>query len=213
MPSLINPVNSERSQSFGVLATAGVTGNQYGTTVQQLVFSYGNYQPFGHDGIDYACEIGTPVYAAADGVVDFAGDGTHMPNSVALKWAFTTDPSAKWATGKAVLIDCGDGFGAYTAHMNSWVVQSGQRVKQGQLIGYSGTTGRSGGPHCHFSVVEFARAYADGLYGRVNPDRFISSASIAPAGNITTPVPVARALLIPDTAEYGPGIPDLFADE
>lgn len=95
--------------------------------------------------------------------------------------------------------------------MSSVVVKTGQRVTRGQLIGYSGNTGRSGGPHCHFSVVEFANAYSNGLYGRVNPDRFIGSASITPAGNIVAAA--ERQLLIPDTAEYGPGIPDLFADE
>lgn len=202
MPRLINPVNSARSQSFGALATAGVSANANGTTVQQLVYSYGNYQPFGHDGIDYACNVGTPVYAMASGVVDFGGDGTHMPNSAALKWAFTTDPGAKWATGHAALIDFGDGYGGYTAHMSEVHVQAGQRVTQGQLIGKSGNTGRSGGPHCHASVVQFANAYANGLYGRVNPDTFITTASITPAGAVVTP---ERPLLIP-------GIPGLFKD-
>lgn len=190
MPTLINPVNAPRSQGFGELATAGVIANPNGTTVQQLVYSYGNYQPYGHDGIDYACPIGTPVYAMADGVVDFGGDGTYMPDQVALKWAFTTDPSAKWATGNAVLIDFGDDFGGYTAHMSEVYVRAGQRVGRGELIGRSGSTGRSGGPHCHASVVQFSRAYADGLYGRVNPDRFISAASVVPAGSVSaTPSP------------------------
>lgn len=201
MPALINPVNAPRSQGFGELATAGVSANPNGTTVQQLVYSYGNYQPYGHDGIDYACPIGTPVYAMADGVVDFGGDGTYMPDPAALKWAFTTDPSAKWATGNAVLIDFGDGYGGYTAHMSEVYVKSGQRVGRGELIGRSGSTGRSGGPHCHTSVVQFSRAYADGLYGRVNPDRFIGAASILPAGSVTA-APVRKQLV--------PGVPGIY---
>lgn len=184
MLTLMHPiVGFERSQLFGELPTAGVAPNQYGTAVQQLVYSYGNYQPFGHDGWDYACPVGTPVYAAADGIVEFAGDGTYMPDAVALKWAFTTDPAAKWATGKAVLLGFGE-VGAYTAHMDDVVVQAGQWVAQGQLIGYSGTTGRSGGPHCHFSVVVFAQAYSNALYGRTDPARYVDG-GIIPLGNIT----------------------------
>ena len=86
-----------------------------------------------HPGIDFAAPLGTPIYATADGVVD----NTEI--------AFT-------GYGKKVEIDHGFGYRTRYAHMHSFVVRNGQKVKRGELIGYVGNTGLSTAPHVHYEV-------------------------------------------------------------
>ncbi|TLD82310.1 M23 family metallopeptidase [Helicobacter sp. MIT 05-5293] len=86
-----------------------------------------------HTGVDFATEIGTPVYATADGVVNAAG--------------FSTG-----GYGNLVKVDHSLGFMTYYAHLNKIVVKKGMFVKRGQLIAYSGNTGQSTGPHLHYEV-------------------------------------------------------------
>lgn len=176
MPTLIRPCAGPITQPFGSNATAGVVANQYGTTVQQLVYLYGNYQPGGHDGQDIGVGIGTPIIAPARVRIEFSGDARFMPDWVALKYGFTTDPSAKWATGLATLGDFGDGIGFYTAHMDRTDVDHlvGQWLNQGFMLGTSGNSGRSGGPHVHFSTLRFPVNYSDPLYSRFNPETLIA---------------------------------------
>ncbi|SDB89332.1 Murein DD-endopeptidase MepM and murein hydrolase activator NlpD, contain LysM domain [Raineyella antarctica] len=82
-----------------------------------------------HTGQDLPAPVGTPIYAAADGVIA-------PPNG------------GGWA-GNHVVINHGDGATLY-AHMSSTAVSVGQHVKAGQLIGYVGMTGRTFGPHLHW---------------------------------------------------------------
>jgi len=104
------------------------------------------YGPGGHNGIDIANTIGTPVVAADAGTVTYAG------------W--------HGGLGNAVIIDHGNGFRTEYGHASSVSVSVGQRVQQGQLIMLIGSTGNSTGPHCHFSVV------LNGVY--VDPLRYLS---------------------------------------
>jgi murein DD-endopeptidase MepM/ murein hydrolase activator NlpD len=87
-----------------------------------------------HNGIDYAASSGTPVYAAAAGTVTFAGP--------------------KGANGNLVVIAHNQGFESFYAHLSRFAsgLKSGAKVKQRQVIAYVGTTGRSTGPHLHFSL-------------------------------------------------------------
>lgn len=93
--------------------------------------------PFGwsrefHDGLDIAVPYGTPVLATADGVVVTAGwDG---------------------GFGRAVEISHGYGYRTLYGHNSRLAVRVGQSVKKGQVIAYSGSSGRSTGPHVHYSV-------------------------------------------------------------
>ncbi|MBU3750422.1 MAG: M23 family metallopeptidase, partial [Mycobacterium sp.] len=87
-----------------------------------------------HDGIDVAGPVGTPIYAAADGVVKEAG--------------YTNSGYGAW-----VLITHSDGTVTRYGHINSWTVQTGQRVFAGDQIGTIGNRGNSTGPHLHFSVL------------------------------------------------------------
>jgi hypothetical protein len=86
-----------------------------------------------HGGIDIAVKEGTWVGAAADGIVTVASDDAgHY--------------------GKAVFIDHQDGYVTHYGHLSSIRVRVGQHVKARQLIAKSGSTGRSTGPHLHFTI-------------------------------------------------------------
>ena len=85
-----------------------------------------------HAGIDLSVPTGTPVRAAQEGIVMFAG--------------------YNGAYGKAVKLDHLNGFSTLYAHNSRLLVHVGQSVKAGQVICLSGSTGRSTGPHLHFEV-------------------------------------------------------------
>jgi murein DD-endopeptidase MepM/ murein hydrolase activator NlpD len=111
-------------------------------------FPYGaKYKTGGiHKGIDYKATIGTPVVAAVPGVVVHAGKHIYKKG-----WG--------WAFGLHVIIDNdrftdgSAGLWAGYCHLNGVNVAVGQRVRQGQLLGVSGNTGRSTGPHLHFQIL------------------------------------------------------------
>lgn len=88
-----------------------------------------------HTGTDFAAPPGTPIYAAGDGVVDYAA------------W--------KGGYGKYVRIRHNSEYSTAYAHMRAFKkgMGKGKRVKQGQVIGYVGTTGRSTGPHLHYEII------------------------------------------------------------
>ena len=87
-----------------------------------------------HRGVDFAAPHGTPIYAAGDGVIEKR-----------FRWG---------GFGNYIRIRHGDGFATAYAHMRSFAkgYTVGSRVKQGDVIGYVGTTGRSTGPHLHYEV-------------------------------------------------------------
>lgn len=163
------PVNNAVNQVFGANPTQNLPWND--PTIQQ----FGNYQPYGHDGVDFLSPMNTPVYAAGSGTLDFAGHAVNMPRHVALKWGFFTDPAMNWGGGIITMIDHG-GFGTFYAHKNrsDWDHRVGQHVSAGALLGLTGNTGRSGGPHLHWSVVDFPLNYSDPLYSRRNPFDYIT---------------------------------------
>lgn len=173
------------SQLFGVGATANLPA------WHPTILAYGNYQPFGHDGIDIACPMRTPIALAGRGKLDFAGDGRDMPDWVAIKYGFSTDPSAKWASGIISCFDHGDGTGTYYAHKDeSWLdAQVGQWFDAGTIIGLSGNSGRSGGPHLHFSLVTFPLDYSDGMYSRKDPLAYYSTPYVIPTAPGNTGAP------------------------
>ena len=86
-----------------------------------------------HEGTDFAVPTGTPVYAAADGVVMVA------------------EPLA--VRGNAIVIDHGWGLYSGYWHLSEFKVTPGQKVKQGDLIALSGDTGRSTGAHLHWDMT------------------------------------------------------------
>lgn len=93
----------------------------------------GNDYWSGHLGIDIGAGMGAAIYAADSGVVVFAGP-------------------AFGGYGNMILIDHGNGYQTLYAHLSQVSTGCGRSVSQGQLIGLSGSTGRSTGPHLHFEV-------------------------------------------------------------
>ena len=88
----------------------------------------------GHRAIDYAAAKGTPIRATADGVVSFAGWDGPYGNKVSIRHNGT--------------------YSTNYAHQSKIAVKRGQRVAQGQVIGYVGSTGFSTGPHLHYEMVK-----------------------------------------------------------
>ncbi|GAA1698776.1 hypothetical protein MMUR_26800 [Mycolicibacterium murale] len=121
-----------------------------------------------HTGIDLALGAGQPVYAAADGVIYFEGWGTSGNNGARSNWMGTS-------AGISVLIQH-DAQGVMTgyAHLSRTVIDQGQRVSKGQVIGYVGCTGQCTGPHLHFEVLPMPLNSRTGIYGRVNPRNYMS---------------------------------------
>lgn len=87
-----------------------------------------------HSGIDLAAPYGTPIKASEGGVVIYSG----------------------WygGYGKVVILDHAKGFSTLYAHLSSTKVGVGARVKQGEVVGFEGSTGYATGPHLHFEVRE-----------------------------------------------------------
>lgn len=85
-----------------------------------------------HRGVDFAAPYGAPIRAVSDGLVALAGRAGGYGNQVRLSH--------------------GNAFGTSYSHMSRIAVSPGQRVQQGQVIGYVGSTGLSTGPHLHFEV-------------------------------------------------------------
>ena len=86
-----------------------------------------------HYGQDIAVNIGTKVYAPADGKIKFAGN--------------------QGGYGKVVKIDHTNGYRTIFAHLSKINVKSGSKVKRGDLIALSGNSGRTVGPHLHYEVI------------------------------------------------------------
>ena len=102
-----------------------------------------DYLPNGHPGIDISAGLGAPIYASDTGVIVFSG----------------------WSTrgyGNLVIIDHGNGWQTAYAHFSQIIVQCGGSIYQGQIVGYSGSTGNSTGAHLHLEM-------RNDTYGRVNP--------------------------------------------
>jgi len=87
-----------------------------------------------HRGSDMKASMNTPIYATADAVVEWA------------------DAHKRSGFGKLIILDHSFGFKTYFGHLNKIVVKSGQFIKRGDLVGYTGNSGMSNGPHLHYEV-------------------------------------------------------------
>ena len=88
-----------------------------------------------HTGLDFSAPRGTPIYATGDGQV------------ITVRTNFG-------GYGKEVEIDHGFGFVTKYAHMDSFNVKKGQKIKRGECIGYVGNSGRSTAPHLHYEIIK-----------------------------------------------------------
>ncbi len=106
-------------------------------------------KPANHTGIDFAGKLGAEIIAVADGVVTWSGD--------------------RYGYGIMVEINHGNGYSTRYAHNSENLVDVGDEVKKGQVVGLMGETGRATGPNLHFEVLHNGR--------RVNPVKFIRESS------------------------------------
>lgn len=137
----IKPVKDKVTQTFGANAA------WYRANVGQK----------GHNGIDYGSKYGTPVKAVADGTVEFEGWGQNLSLAGSVAGIYCLIKHSKHRSGYA--------------HLSRTIVNKGQKVKQGQVIGYTGNTGLVTGPHLHFEMFPAGSININnGYYGRVNPD-------------------------------------------
>ena len=106
-----------------------------------------------HRGLDFRAAYGTPILAAADGRVSRAG------------WA--------GGYGRQVRLSHNSGYATSYSHMSRIAVQSGARVRRGQVLGYVGSTGLSTGPHLHYEM------YRNGVTINPRSVRFTSRAQLS----------------------------------
>ncbi len=85
-----------------------------------------------HTGVDVASDYGAPVHATADGIVTISENHAGY--------------------GRLVVIDHGFGITTWYAHLSSFSAVPGTRIKRGEVVGYTGISGRSTGPHVHYEV-------------------------------------------------------------
>ena len=105
-----------------------------------------SYEGDGHKGLDIATPNGTEVRAAGDGTVEFAGQDDVF--------------------GLMIIINHGSGITTLYGHNSKLAVARGDEALRGQVIAYSGTSGRSSAPHLHFEISRYGR--------QVNPLTFLS---------------------------------------
>ena len=111
-----------------------------------------------HKGVDFGCPVGTPVVACADGVVTSYHWGQAFGNHVVID-------HVKFADGTP-------GLWAGYMHLSKVKVKAGQKVKKGQIIGWSGATGHVTGPHLH---LEVQKSFTWNALRSVNPQKWIEA--------------------------------------
>lgn len=105
----------------------------------KITSDYGNARIFNgslksfHGGTDFRAKVGTPIKASNDGIVVLSKD--------------------RYYAGRSVIIDHGEGLYTCYYHFSKLPLKVGTKVKKGDIIGYSGKSGRVTGPHLHFTVM------------------------------------------------------------
>ena len=147
----IKPVSNRVTQTFG----------------QNAAWYKANVGQKGHNGIDYGSPYGTPVKAVAAGTVEFEGWGQNHYLAGSVAGIYCLIKHAKHRSGYA--------------HLSRTVVNRGQKVKKGQVIGYSGNTGLVTGPHLHFEMFPAGSININnGYYGRINTSTALATKAPAP---------------------------------
>jgi len=135
-----------------------------------------------HAGVDLAAPLGTPVYAGGDGVVR----------------------RAQWVSGygRFVELEHVNGYQTAYAHMNRIAdgLKPGDRVKQGQVVGYVGSTGNSTGNHLHYEIRINGRT-ADPLSVKLPRDKELPAQAKGAFAEVTNQI---RELMSRDAAEDAP---------
>ena len=156
-------------------------------------FTGSNYKTQ-HTGCDFACSLGNDVYAIADGTVvtatDYGCTGSHYGGTPACSKGSSCPAAKASSDGKGsyanrICIDHGNGVYSFYAHLSTgtFKVKSGDRVRQGQLIAKTGTSGKSTGPHLHFEI----RVGGNSTNYAKNPRNYLTKVNPVPNPVTTTP--------------------------
>ncbi|HEY9078166.1 MAG TPA: M23 family metallopeptidase [Anaerolineaceae bacterium] len=149
----ITRTDTSSAKVLGPGSCGSVTGGAMGTgsfkwpAPMKTISGYDYTPATNHWGIDIACRMNDPIYAADSGVVVYAGWNT-------------------WGYGNIVIIDHGNGWQSLYAHLNTVFAGCSASVAQGVTIGACGSTGNSSGAHLHFELMS-------GSGYRVNPWDFL----------------------------------------
>lgn len=134
------PVKPEEPETMIMIGAIGrpLPSNR-GTVSQRFGVNVATYAKYGfeggHEGLDYSCPVGTSVLACSSGTVKFSGIST----------------GANAAYGLYVVLDHGE-FESWYCHLSSAAVKVGMTIKQGDVLGKSGNSGRSTGAHLHWAI-------------------------------------------------------------
>lgn len=143
-----------------IKAEAAVSNNwAWPTTTQRITGTWPKYAGSGdiHSGIDFGASLNSPVYSTCDGEVDVIKKmTTSYGNHIIIK--ANVNSSTVYM---------------YYCHLNSINVSEGQKVSAGQLIGYSGNTGNSSGPHLHYEVRNANKNYGSKGELCLNPNDYL----------------------------------------
>ena len=184
------------SQLFAGLATRGVVGRPDGSEVEYLVWLYGDYQPYGHAGVDIACPVGTPIRAMRAGTIvwagwgeDLPGDDSWGPSGYFRRWGMYKNFPGIVTVSKA---DGADEFDIYGHQSSNDEVSVGTHVDEGQVIGKSGDTKtrtQKVGPHLHVVTVadpvNYSTDWPRMIFGCIDPTPLFGTTGIVLQGAIT----------------------------
>jgi murein DD-endopeptidase MepM/ murein hydrolase activator NlpD len=165
--------DSSGHSNVRALMRTPVDGARVSSTFGMRVHPIEGYQKM-HEGIDFACPIGTPIFASGNAVVTWSG--------------------MKGPNGNLVVLHHDDGRDTYYLHQSRIMpeVVVGARVSQGQKIGEVGTTGHSTGPHLHYGM-KVNGAWVDPSTVAVDEGKTLSASDLAAFGKVRDQIDVSRS--------------------
>lgn len=119
-----------------------------------------------HKGVDYGVPVGTPIKSSFDGVIRYSQ----------LNYG---------GYGQLIIVRHYNGLETYYAHLSSRMVKSGDKVKGGDIIGYSGNTGHTTGPHLHYEIRILDNVFDPGIISRTDSTLCINSSLFVTTKNQT----------------------------
>lgn len=168
--NLRNQINLQ-SQNYSEILKKYKYNKEFFASIPALKPMEGYYSPQGfgdrrhpilgiykaHGGLDIINDVGTPVYATGDGVVEMAGRGSG-------------------GYGLTIIINHGFGYQTLYAHLSKILVNEGKRVKRGELIAKSGRSGLVSGPHLHYEVhyKGVRQNPVDYFFDEIRPDEYLA---------------------------------------